>query len=45
MRIAAFAELQAREAFRWGAATFPDAPEELRAAWRNALPMGEEGQA
>jgi len=34
MRIAAFAELQAREAFRWGAATFPDAPEELRAAWR-----------
>ena len=34
MRIAAFAELQAREAFRWGAANFPMAPEELRQAWR-----------
>lgn len=34
MRIAAFAELQAREAFRWGADTFDDAPAELREAWR-----------
>lgn len=34
MRIAAFAELQAREAFLWGADTFDDAPEELRGAWR-----------
>ena len=35
MRIAAFAELQAREAFRWGAATFDDASPELRQAWRD----------
>lgn len=34
MRIAAFAELQAREAFRWGAATFDGAPDALRGAWR-----------
>ena len=34
MRIAAFAELQAREAFTWGADTFDDAPTELREAWR-----------
>lgn len=33
MRIAAFAELQAREAFRWGAKTFADAPDALRGAW------------
>lgn len=34
MRIAAFAEIQAREAFRWAADTLPDADPELRAAWR-----------
>jgi uncharacterized ferritin-like protein (DUF455 family) len=33
MRIAAFAELQAREAFRWGAAAFPEAPAALQDAW------------
>ena len=33
LRIAAFAELQARQAFAWGARSFPDAPEELRAVW------------
>lgn len=33
MRIAAFAELQAREAFRWGADAFSDAPGPLREAW------------
>lgn len=35
MRLAAFAELQAREAFRWGAQTFDDAPPALRDAWRD----------
>lgn len=34
MRVAAFAELQAREAFRWGADVFDDAPGDLRQAWR-----------
>lgn len=34
LRIAAFAELQAREAFRWAAETLPDAGTPLRAAWR-----------
>ncbi len=34
MRVAAFAELQAREAFRWAADTLLDADAELRAAWR-----------
>lgn len=34
MRTAAFAELQAREAFRWAADALPDADARLRAAWR-----------
>ena len=34
LRIAAFAELQAREAFRWAADTLLDASPNLRAAWR-----------
>jgi uncharacterized ferritin-like protein (DUF455 family) len=34
MRIAAFAELQAREAFRWAADTLLDADDKTRAAWR-----------
>ena len=34
MRVAAFAELQAREAFRWAADVLPDAGGELRSAWR-----------
>ena len=34
LRVAAFAELQAREAFRWAADVLLDASEELRAAWR-----------
>lgn len=34
LRAAAFAELQAREAFVWAADRFEDAPEELRSAWR-----------
>jgi uncharacterized ferritin-like protein (DUF455 family) len=34
LRTAAFAELQAREAFLWAADTFEDAPAELREAWR-----------
>ena len=34
LRVAAFAELQAREAFRWAARELSDAPEALRAAWR-----------
>ncbi len=33
MRIAAFAELQAREAFRWGAGRFTEVPPPLRQAW------------
>ena len=34
MRIAAFAELQAREAFRWAADTLLDATDEQRLGWR-----------
>lgn len=34
LRVAAFAELQAREAFRWAADTLLDADDGLRAAWR-----------
>lgn len=34
LRAAAFAELQAREAFRWAADSFSDAPEGLRREWR-----------
>jgi uncharacterized ferritin-like protein (DUF455 family) len=34
LRAAAFAELQAREAFLWGAERFEDAPAGLRDAWR-----------
>lgn len=33
LRVVAFAELQARDAFRWGAARFPEAPAEWREAW------------
>ncbi len=33
LRAAAFAELQALHAFRWAAATYEDAPPELREAW------------
>lgn len=33
LRTAAFAELQAREAFDWAAARYSDAPEGLRRAW------------
>lgn len=33
MRAAAFAEVQARDAFLWGAEKFTDAPESLRRAW------------
>jgi uncharacterized ferritin-like protein (DUF455 family) len=33
LRAAAFAEIQAREAFRWGAENFKDAPEALKADW------------
>jgi uncharacterized ferritin-like protein (DUF455 family) len=35
LRAAAFAEIQAREAFLWAAETFIDAPADLRGAWRN----------
>jgi uncharacterized ferritin-like protein (DUF455 family) len=34
LRVAAFAELQAREAFRWAADTLLDASATLRASWR-----------
>ena len=34
LRVAAFAEMQAREAFRWAADTLLDASVPLRAAWR-----------
>jgi uncharacterized ferritin-like protein (DUF455 family) len=34
LRVAAFAELQAREAFLWAADTLLDADDELRGAWR-----------
>lgn len=33
LRVVAFAELQARDAFRWGAERFPDAPAEWREEW------------
>ncbi len=33
LRVVAFAELQARDAFLWGAERFPDAPEEWRQDW------------
>ena len=33
LRAVAFAELQARDGFRWAAATFDDAPQELRESW------------
>ncbi len=33
LRSAAFAEIQAREAFLWAASQFPDAPEALKRAW------------
>jgi uncharacterized ferritin-like protein (DUF455 family) len=41
LRAAAFAELQAREAFDWAAGTFSDAPESLRKCWRG-LALAEE---
>ena len=34
LRAAAFAEIQAREAFLWAASHFDDAPLSLRAAWK-----------
>lgn len=34
LRVAAFAELQAREAFRWAADTLPDVSEDVRREWR-----------
>jgi uncharacterized ferritin-like protein (DUF455 family) len=34
LRSAAFAEIQAREAFLWGAQNFPEASEDLKGAWR-----------
>lgn len=33
LRVVAFAEVQAREAFRWGAERFPEAPAEWREQW------------
>jgi len=33
LRVVAFAELQARDAFRYGAARFPEVPAEWREAW------------
>jgi uncharacterized ferritin-like protein (DUF455 family) len=33
LRVVAFAELQARDAFLWGAERFPEAPEHWRADW------------
>lgn len=41
LRSAAFAELQAREAFNWGADHFTDAPDGLRRAWKG-LALAEE---
>jgi len=41
LRAAAFAEIQAREAFLWAAQTFADASEDLREAW-NRLAAAEE---
>ncbi len=34
LRAAAFAEIQARDAFLWAAEHYPDAPVELQEAWR-----------
>lgn len=34
LRAAAFAEIQAREAFNWAASHFEDAPASLKTAWR-----------
>ena len=34
LRAAAFAEIQAREAFLWAAETYREAPEALRGAWK-----------
>jgi uncharacterized ferritin-like protein (DUF455 family) len=34
LRAAAFAEIQAREAFLWASLTFEDAPDGLREAWK-----------
>lgn len=34
LRVVAFAELQARDAFAWGAEQFPEAPESWRRIWR-----------
>ena len=42
LRTAAFAELQAREAFLWAADRFKEAPKELRAHWRELA--GDEGR-
>jgi uncharacterized ferritin-like protein (DUF455 family) len=42
LRTAAFAELQAREAFAWAAARFADAPAALRDGWRRL--SAEEGK-
>lgn len=41
LRTAAFAELQAREAFHWAAGAFADTPEELRRSW-SALSVAED---
>ncbi len=41
MRTAAFAERQAVAAFTWAAATFSDAPEQLRQDWLNQVPEEE----
>lgn len=40
LRVAAFAELQAREAFRWACGALPDAPGGLRSCWAGLV--GEE---
>jgi len=34
LRVVAFAELQARDAFAWGSANFPEAPEAWRLIWQ-----------
>jgi uncharacterized ferritin-like protein (DUF455 family) len=41
LRVAAFAELQAREAFLWAAENFGDAPDSLKRAW-TALAQAEQ---
>ncbi len=35
LRSAAFAEIQAREAFLWAASQYEDAPDDLKEAWRS----------